>query len=74
MKPYMNSVLHIENTQVKITFFFFFFFRATPETYGRSQARGQIKAVAAGLHHSHSIDGSEPDLWPTPQLPAVPDP
>ena len=32
----------------------FFFLRATPEAYGGSQARGQIKAVDAGLHHSHS--------------------
>ena len=26
--------------------------RSAPATYGRSQARGQIGAVAAGLHHS----------------------
>ena len=29
---------------------------------------GQIGAVAAGLHHSHSNAGSKPSLWPTPQL------
>ena len=28
-------------------------------TYGGSQARGQIRAVAAGVHHSHSNAGSE---------------
>ena len=28
-------------------------FRATPETYVNFQARGQIRAVAAGLCHSH---------------------
>ena len=28
------------------------FFRATSSTYGGSQARGQIEAVAAGLRHS----------------------
>ena len=33
---------------------FFFLFRAAPEAYGRSQARGWIRATAAGLHHSHS--------------------
>ena len=27
---------------------------ATPKVYGGSQARGQIRAVAASLHHSHS--------------------
>ena len=35
-------------------FFFFVFFRATPMAYGISQARGQIRAAAAGLHQSHS--------------------
>mgnify|MGYP001273052241 CR=1 FL=1 len=33
-------------------FFFFFLFRATPVAYGSSQARGQIGAIDAGLHHS----------------------
>ena len=43
-------------------------------TYGGSQARGQIRAVAAGLHHNHSNMESEPGLLPTPQLTATPDP
>ena len=34
---------------------------------------GLIGAVAAGLHHSHSM-GSEPRLQPTPQLTKMPDP
>ena len=33
--------------------FFFLHFRAAPPAYGGSQARGQIGATAAGLHHSH---------------------
>ena len=33
-------------------FFFFFFLGATTAAYGSSQARSQIKAAAAGLHHS----------------------
>ena len=38
-----------------LSFFFFFnLFRATPEVYGGSQARSQIEAIAASLHHSHS--------------------
>ena len=36
----------------------FFFLRAAPTTYGSSQARGQIGAVAANLHHSHGNTGS----------------
>ena len=36
------------------SFFFFFFFRAAPTAYGSSQARGQIRATATGLHHSLS--------------------
>ena len=35
---------------------------------GGSQARGQIGAAAAGLHHSHSNAKSELHLQPTPQL------
>ena len=34
--------------------FFVLLFRATPTAHGGSQARGQIRAAAAGLHHSHS--------------------
>ena len=33
---------------------FFCFFRATPATHGDAQARSRIRAVATGLHHSHS--------------------
>ena len=51
-----------------------FLFRAAPAAYGGFQARGQIGAPAAGLHHSHSNAGSEPHLQPTSQLMAPPDP
>ena len=44
---------------------------AAPAAYGDSQARGQIRAVAAGLHHSHSNARSEQQLQPTPQLTAT---
>ena len=37
----------------------FCLFRASLEAYGGSQARGQIGAAAASLHHSHSNLGSE---------------
>ena len=47
---------------------FLFAFQAAPAAYGSSQARGQIGAAAAGLHHSHSIMRSQLCLWPTPQL------
>ena len=67
----------------RIWFFWFFgflffclfcLFRAAPTAYGGSQARGQIRAAAAGLHQSQSNAASEPRLWPTPQLTATPDP
>ena len=57
-----------------VRFFFFFFFRATPSAYGGSQARGRIRATAAGLHHSHRNAGPKLCLQPTPQLKATPDP
>ena len=62
-------------TFVKFLFCFVLcLFRATPAAYGDSQARGQIGAVAANLRQSHSHVGSEPRLWPTPQLTAILDP
>ena len=42
-------------------FCLFVCFRAAPEAYESSQARGPIGAVAAGLHHS-----SQPHLMPKP--------
>ena len=51
-----------------------FVFRVVPAAYGGSQARGQISAAAAGLHHRHSHAGSEPRLSPARQLMAMPDP
>ena len=45
---------------------------AAPATYGGSQARGQIRAVATGLSQSHSNEGSKPRLRPV--LTATPDP
>ena len=38
--------------------FFSFLFRASPMAYGSSQARGQIRAIAASLHHNCSTSGS----------------
>ena len=35
---------------------------AAPKAHGDSQARGQIRAIASGLYHSHSNAGSEPYL------------
>ena len=54
---------------------FFLLFMAAPAAYGSSWARGQIRAVAAGLCHSHSYSnvGSELRLLPMPQLVAMPE-
>ena len=60
---------------ILLKFFFFpFLFKATPAVYGSSQARDQIRAGAAGLHHSHSKAKSKPHLRPTPQLTTTWDP
>ena len=53
---------------------FFGLFRAPLKVYGGSQARGQIGAAAAELHHSHSNSGSKQHLRPIPQLMATQDP
>ena len=39
-------------------FFLFCLSRAALAAYGSSQARGQIGATAANLHHSHNSVGS----------------
>ena len=41
--------------------------------YERPQARGQIGATAASLHHSHSNARSKPGLQLAPQLMGMPD-
>ena len=58
------------------TFYFCLFgiSSATLATYGVSQARALIGAVATSLYQSHSNVGSKPHLQPTPQLTATPDP
>ena len=42
--------------------------------YRNSQARGQIGAIAADVHHSQGNLASELCLFPMPQLMATPDP
>ena len=48
---------------------------ATTDVYESSWVRGQIRAAAANLHHSHknARSGSEPHLQPIPQFEATPD-
>ena len=58
----------------KIFIYFKIYFRVTPAAYGSSQARGGIRAAAAGLNHNYSNTRSEPHLRPTPQHTAMPDP
>ena len=55
--PLRSLLWHYKGTSGR-TFFFFLLFRATPVTYGGSQARGRIGAATAGLHHSYSNKGT----------------
>ena len=61
-------VILLKSLFLIIVFFFLSFvfclFRAARMAYGGSHAR--IRAVAAGLCHSHSNAGSETHLQPTP--------
>ena len=54
----------IYNLSISTFFFFFlpflFVWRAAPAAYGSSQARGQIEATGAGLHHSYNNSRSKP--------------
>ena len=65
---------HIMDNFILFIYLFQGLFRAAPEAYRGSQARGPIRAVTADLHHSHSNMGSQLCLQPTPQLTAMPDP
>ena len=49
---YRNSFYYQQNTGHMAVNFFFCLFRATPSACEDSQARGPIRAVASGLHHS----------------------
>ena len=69
----MELLTHTKERKLDSSFFFFLS-TATPAAYGSSQGRGQIRAAAAGLNHSHSNTGSKPHLRPMPQLVAMPDP
>ena len=57
--------IHVNDNFILFYFILFYFiciFRATPKAHEGSHARGQIRAVAAGLHYNHSNAGSEPHL------------
>ena len=79
-RKYLPKAYLIKDCYSKYKKFFCFclfvclFFRSTPTAYGGFQVRGQIGAIADGLHHSHSKVGSQPHLQPTLQLIAMPDP
>ena len=47
----------VEQDIVAFLFVCFCLLRTTPTAYGSSQARGQIRAAAAGLHHRDSNAG-----------------
>ena len=57
-----NSVSSDLKKNYLFIYLFILLFKAAPALYGRSQARGPIRPVAAGLHRSHSNAGSEPRL------------
>ena len=65
-----NWILAIGDTDS----YLFIYFMAAFAAHGSSWARGQIRAAAAGLHHSHNNIRSEEYLWTTPQFMATPDP
>ena len=53
--PAWNSALDTHTSSPSSPVFLFcFVFRAALSVYGSSQARGRIRGVTAGLHHSHS--------------------
>ena len=69
-----SPVFHMACLLACLLALLFCLFRATPAAYGGSQARGPIRAVAAGLPHSHSNARFKLCLKSTPQLMTMPDP
>ena len=59
---------------IPVSFFSFFCLGPYPRHMEVPGFQGPNRAVAAGLHHSHSNAGSEPCLQPTLQLTVTPDP
>ena len=55
----LNQFLKKPRTLYLFIYLFIAISWAAPVAYGSSQARGQIRAIAAGLCHSHSHVGSE---------------
>ena len=58
---------------VVFCFLFGLVFRATPTSYGGSEAKGQIGLVAAILCHHHNTTRSKLHLRATPQITATTD-
>ena len=75
---YMCNTFHQVQLQLLLSFLsfflFLFFWFLVLHLWHMEVLRGQIRATATGLHHSHSNLGSEPSLQPAPQLTAMPDP
>ena len=59
---------------ILLFFFFFCFLGSYPWHMEVPRLGVKSRVAAAGLHHSHSNEGSKLPLWPTPQLTATPDP
>ena len=71
-KPFHCQIELIYFVKILLEFYLIFLlFRVAPTAYGSSQAKGQIRATLAGLHHRHSNAGSEPCLRATPHLMAT---
>ena len=62
--PYWLAILFFKYLFIYLTtcLLLFFWGEGTSAAYGSSQARGQIGAAAASLHHSHINAGSEAQL------------
>ena len=73
----MNRMLNLIFLNSIFYYYFFVFLpflRPYPRHIEVARLGVESELLAAGLRHSHSNSGSEPDLQPTPKLMATSDP
>ena len=71
---FTTKMIQVSRASICSFFLSFFFFLWPPPQHMEIPRPYPVGAVATGLYQSHSNEGFEPRLQPTPHLTATPDP